>query len=196
MFLMKTTFHLIRHGQTNWNLEGRYQGQKDIPLNETGKMQAHQTGEKLMGKYFSAIYSSDLIRTKQTAQIIADTLGLLVIQTDSRLREIYQGEWEGQYFFEIKNTFPEKVASIRANPLHDRPPGGESIGEVAKRMIQVLDEIAIRYPCKDVLIISHGMSIATVISLTQGYGLEQAANLIPDNGVITTIEWKNTPFEF
>jgi len=82
-----TRFCLIRHGQTNWNIEGRYQGQSDAPLNETGRAHARDLGEKIQNNSFSAIYSSDLSRARETAEIIASFLNL-PLSLYSRLREI------------------------------------------------------------------------------------------------------------
>ena len=89
-----TEIWIVRHGQTDWNVEGRYQGQADRPLNAVGLAQAQQAAEQLRGRDFAAIYSSDLQRARVTAEIIAGQLGLPV-QVDRRLREVNQGEWEG-----------------------------------------------------------------------------------------------------
>ncbi len=185
---MNTTIHLIRHGQTDWNIKGLYQGQLDIPLNQTGIQQAKQVALSISGKKFDAIYASDLTRTKQTAEIIVQELNLFV-HTDFRLREIFHGEWEGQYYEEIKRSQLEKLISIRTNPFDDRPPGGESIGEVAERMIDCLDEINQNHPNQDIIIVSHGMAIATILCIVQGIHLDQATTFIPGNSIINTIPW-------
>jgi probable phosphoglycerate mutase len=99
-----TRFCLIRHGQTDWNLEGRYQGQSDVALNSVGKAQAHTLAGQLSGQSFSAIFSSDLIRAKETADILASALKAPV-KVDPRLREINQGEWEGQLVEVLKAKY-------------------------------------------------------------------------------------------
>jgi broad specificity phosphatase PhoE len=98
---------LIRRGQTDWNLAGRYQGQSDLPLNQHGREQALQIARSLDGTGLSAIYASDLARARDTAQILARAAGLKV-QLDPWLREINQGEWEGMLFAEIQARYPQE----------------------------------------------------------------------------------------
>jgi broad specificity phosphatase PhoE len=101
-----TQLCLIRHGQTDWNLEGRYQGQSDVPLNQTGLAQAQSLAEQLKGQTFAAIYSSDLMRARQTAEPCAKMLGM-TIQAEAHLREIDQGEWEVVLVEDIKARYAE-----------------------------------------------------------------------------------------
>jgi broad specificity phosphatase PhoE len=99
-------FCLVRHGQTDWNLEGRYQGQSDVPLNQTGRAEAQSLAGRLKGKSFAAIYTSDLQRARETAEIMAEVL-TLPVTLEPLLREINQGEWEGQFVEAIKARFAE-----------------------------------------------------------------------------------------
>src|SRR5512142_1067190 len=132
-----TSLWLVRHGQTDWNLEGRYQGQSDVPLNATGLSQAAVFAASLDGQRFDALYSSDLARAYQTAEVIANKVGLPV-QTDPRLREINQGEWQGRTLTEIKSIYIESAQAKRVtiDPVTARAPGGESVCEVSQRMAQ------------------------------------------------------------
>lgn len=184
-----TQLCLIRHGQTDWNLEGRYQGQSDVSLNENGLAQAQSLNEKLDGQKFSAIYSSDLIRAKQTAEPIANLLGLK-IQIDPRLREINQGEWEGVLVDDIKARYAEIWSQRTVDPASVRPPGGETVGEVATRVYAALDDIARLFPTERVIIVSHGLSIATAICRDQGIPVGQAYTVIPDNVQPVWMDWK------
>lgn len=179
---------LIRHGQTDWNLEGRYQGQSDVPLNENGLAQARSLIERLNGQTFAAIYSSDLLRARQTAQPIAQALGLPV-RFEPRLREINQGEWEGVLIEDIKARYAAIWAQRTMDPASVRPPGGETIREVAARVYAALDEIARLFPTERVLIISHGLSIATAICRDRGIPVGQAYTVIPDNVQPVWMEW-------
>jgi len=180
---------LIRHGQTDWNLEGRYQGQSDVPLNETGLAQAGSLITKLNGHSFNAIYSSDLKRARQTAEPIAKLLGLDV-QIEPRLREINQGEWEGVLVDEIKARYAELWSQRTVDPASVRPPGGETVGEVAERVYAALDDIARLFPNGQLLIVSHGLSIATAICCDKGIPVGQAYTVIPDNVQPVWMNWK------
>ncbi len=184
---LHTEFWLVRHGQTDWNLEGRFQGQADMPLNQTGLNQAYELAEKLKGVHFHAIYSSDLVRALQTARALANGH---IIQIDRRLREVNQGEWEGMHYGTIKDLYPSQIQKRRDDPLNARPPGGESLPELARRVLECIDEIAERHPAQRVLIVSHGLTIGVVLSTAQGLPLEQAYQLIPDNAQPQLIQWR------
>jgi len=183
-----TQLCLIRHGQTDWNLEGRYQGQSDVPLNENGLEQAKSLIGKLKGQTFASIYTSDLIRAQQTAEPIADLLGI-PIQIDSRLREINQGEWEGVLVDEIKARYTKIWSQRTVDPANVRPPGGETVREVATRVYAALDDVARLFPTDNVIIVSHGLSIATAICRDKGIPVGQAYTVIPDNVQPVWINW-------
>ena len=167
-----TQLCLVRHGQTDWNLEGRYQGQSDVPLNENGLAQAKSLTEQLKGQTFSAIYSSDLMRARQTAELIAKMLGI-TMQIEPRLREINQGEWEGVLVDDIKARYAEIWSQRTVDPANVRPPGGETVGEVATRVYAALDDIARLFPTEHVLVVSHGLSIATAICRAKAFLLDR-----------------------
>jgi alpha-ribazole phosphatase len=178
----------VRHGETDWNLEGRYQGQSDVPLNDTGRAQAHLLAEKLHRRRFDAIYTSDLQRASETAGILGAALNL-PIRCEERLREINQGEWEGYLVEVIKARFAELWKQRSADPAAVRPPGGETVAEVAKRVWAALDEIARSHPEGTVLIVSHGLALATILCKVRGIPLGQAYSLIPENAKPVWVNW-------
>jgi alpha-ribazole phosphatase len=180
---------LIRHGQTNWNVQGRYTGQSDIPLNGTGKIQAKSLIPQLQNRQIDAIFSSDLLRASETARIISDYFQIPV-QLDSRLREINQGVWEGQHLDDIKLKYNEIWQQRETNPHNVRPPGGETLSEVSTRVITAIEEIASKYPDGAVLIISHGLAIALILCKIKDIPMEQAYDLIPSNTEPIWIDWK------
>jgi broad specificity phosphatase PhoE len=181
-------FCLVRHGQTDWNLEGRFQGQSDTPLNQTGRAEAQSLAEQLRGQSFKAIFTSDLMRAIETAEIIAAMLGLPV-SPEPRLREINQGEWEGQFVEDIKARSAENWDQRTIDPANFHPPGGESVVEVAERTQAAMSNIAHLYPTGSVLIISHGLALATIICQEGGIPLADAFRHIPENATPIWVDW-------
>jgi len=180
---------LVRHGQTEWNLQGRYQGQSDVPLNRDGIAQAHSLARQLQGQTFAAIYSSDLKRAKETALIIADAMHLPVI-FEPRLREINQGEWEGQQVDKIRERYENLWQMRSLDPAGLRPPGGETVGELAERIQAALDDIAQLHPGLSVLIVSHGLALATALCKVRSMPIGQAYTVIPENAQPVWVEWR------
>ena len=128
---------IVRHGQTEWNLEGRRQGQLDSPLTETGRRAAHHVGTILSGLDADGLYSSPLGRAWQTAQIIDDVLGLGV-QSEAGLQEIDHGELAGRTDLEIEESNPGLLAQRRTCLYDWRFPGGESYSDADTRAAAVL----------------------------------------------------------
>jgi alpha-ribazole phosphatase/probable phosphoglycerate mutase len=184
-------FCLVRHGQTDWNLEGRFQGQSDLPLNQIGRAEARSLAGQLRDQSFAAIFTSDLLRAKETAEIIGEEMGLQVTQ-EPRLREINQGEWEGQFVEDIIARNAELWDQRTINPANFHPPGGESVTEVAERIRAAMRNIAKLYPTGSVLIVSHGLALATIICLERGIPVGEAFKHIPENAIPTWVDWNES----
>jgi broad specificity phosphatase PhoE len=185
-----TEFWLVRHGQTDWNLEGRFQGGRDIALNLNGKDQASRIAKRLQEVQFEAIYSSPLLRARHTAERIAEmNENHPEIQLDDRLVEVDLGEWEGMLFEDIQRQNPSEFEMRKTDPLHARPPGGETALEVATRIAGAADEIANRHPQGRVLLVSHGLTMAAFICLAQDIPLENVYSMIPENAEPVVVEW-------
>ncbi|HWQ03841.1 MAG TPA: histidine phosphatase family protein [Longilinea sp.] len=182
------TLWLVRHGQTEWNLEGRYQGQADVPLNAAGLLQAQTLAAELSGQPFDAIYSSDLQRARVTAEIIGWSLNLPV-HTDVRLREINQGQWEGKIYRDLQNCYSEEMLARRKNPYGFRPPDGETAGEVLLRVIKVADEIAAAYPNGRIVIVSHALALAALFCKAKGLPLLEVYDHLPHNAHPKIVQW-------
>lgn len=187
-----TELWLARHGQTDWNLTGRWQGQASFApgLNETGQTQARAMLGPLMDVKFSAIYSSDLLRARQTAELIAEPLDLS-ITLEPRLREIDLGVWEGMRSEEIEARYSKELAERAQDPFHSRAPNGESPQDVAERVMEAANEIADRHRAESVLIVSHGISLAVIICHAEGFPLEDVYQHIPDNAQPYRIHWRS-----
>jgi alpha-ribazole phosphatase len=175
-----TDLLLIRHGETDWNIEGRYQGQSDVPLNKEGLKQATDLAKRLQHEPIDAIFSSDLRRAQKTAEILRD-MSNAPLYLDPRLREIHQGEWEGLLFSDIRTRYAKAFEKRLHDPLQVAPPGGETVGELRQRVLEAIDEIIVRYPRGLVAIVSHGLSLAIIKVQFNNIAIEKVWDYIPDN---------------
>ncbi len=147
-----------RHGRTEWNVTGRFQGQADIPLDSLGVVQAKHAALALADFAPSAIVASDLSRATQTASALAEVTGLSV-STDRRLREIHVGSWEGLVGDEVRAANPDLARRLSAGEDVRRSPTGESPREVAERMAEALTELAESAPDgSTVVAATHGLA--------------------------------------
>jgi broad specificity phosphatase PhoE len=179
-----TRLILIRHGETDWNVEGRYQGQADPPLNVQGIVQAHQLAEELRGVDLNVLYTSPLRRALQTAQILAETLGL-PLHIEPRLVEINQGDWQGYLRADIAASYPELFRRWQTEPWTVTPPQGEDLAQVQVRVYAAVDEILAQQQGQCVGLVTHRIPIALIKVRYQG--------LDPD--VVRTLELPNTYWE-
>lgn len=179
---------LIRHGQTEWNAIGRWQGQADPPLNDTGRAQACKTALELKGHQVDALVSSDLLRARQTAEIIGETLGLEV-ELEPRLREVNLGYWQGLYSNEIRARWPEEMRLWLEQPLAIRPPDGESIHELADRVLAAANDIAADYAGQRVGLVTHELPIAIIVTRVDGIPLDQLRAHMPPNAAWREVAW-------
>jgi broad specificity phosphatase PhoE len=155
-----TKLLLVRHGETDWNAEGRLQGQTDRPLSDFGRRQARQLAEELESEEFRAIYSSDLIRARETAEIVGRRLEIPV-ELDADLREKDWGTWEG-----LTSVERDRVEFV-----------GESTEAHQERILQALRRIAERHPREGVvLVITHGGSMRRVQTAAMGMALPVVEN--------------------
>jgi broad specificity phosphatase PhoE len=184
-----TRLYLIRHGETDWNRQGRWQGQADVPLNDRGREQARQVAEKLAEVSFDAIYTSDLIRASEVARIIAQAKGdRIPIVLEPRLREIHQGEWQGLLVQEIQSRYAEAFRQRRMDPLMVAAPGGETALQVRQRALQAVRDLLAAYPNGNVALVSHGFTIAVLLTHFYRLPIEKVWELVPDNGAIIEID--------
>lgn len=149
-----TTILLARHGETDWNRDGRFQGHADPSLNDLGRTQAGELAESLDGEALTAVYASDLRRASETAEIVGARLGLSVAQ-EAGLREIDVGSWQG----------------LTRAELDGREWDGESYDEHRRRVLAALRQIADRHPDGRVLVVSHGGTLRRIQEAVLGEGL-------------------------
>ncbi|MBC8279315.1 MAG: histidine phosphatase family protein [Chloroflexi bacterium] len=165
-------FFVVRHGETEWNKLGRFQGHTDISLNERGLSQAKETAIASADWGYSAIYSSPLIRTVQVAEEIAKVSSMDVHQ-EPGLKELSLGELEGVTGEEMRNGWPEVFAAWRTGPEKMTMPNGESLGQLRDRAWQVILDIEQKHSSEEsVVVISHNFAIRSIINELLGVPLE------------------------
>ncbi|MCC6612019.1 MAG: histidine phosphatase family protein [Anaerolineae bacterium] len=154
----------IRPGETDWNRQSRQQGWVAAPLDARGVQQAEKLAKVVPSIGVGALYSSDLVRAKQTAEIVANRLGLTPT-FDERLRERAVGEWQGLTLDEIRDWYPREHMALQYDPDHFCIPGGESRMDVQKRVKAALADILPNAPCETIAIISHTTAIRMSVCL-------------------------------
>lgn len=149
------TIYLARHGETEWNEKKLIQGHSDIPLNEKGELQSKQLREKLKDIHFEAVFSSDLIRARRTAEIIIIEKKLAVVTTKA-LRERLFGPFEGKHMDELRKILGELILFSKEKQKKLKFHDLENDEEIMGRFIPFIREVAVAYPDKNVLMVSHG----------------------------------------
>jgi broad specificity phosphatase PhoE len=182
---------LARHGQTAYNHEGRFQGQLPVPLDETGRAQAAELAERAAEHGFAALWSSTLLRARETAETVAARIGLEP-RYDERLVETNAGDWTDRPFSEVQAEAPELFAKFIAGDPSFAFPGGESFAQQELRVGAALDDVE-QGPLL-ALVVCHGMVIRAALSVRAGHWLpngQRVANgaLVPlDPALATTMD--------
>ena len=145
----------IRHGETAWNVDGRIQGQLDVPLNEMGRWQVHRLALAVADEDIAAIYSSDLLRAFETAQAVGRGSGDAIV-TDTGLRERGFGVFEGLSYAEINARWPEMGERWRKRDPEFGAPGGETLNQFYERSVATATRLAERHPGQTIALVSHG----------------------------------------
>jgi 2,3-bisphosphoglycerate-dependent phosphoglycerate mutase len=183
-----TRVFLLRHGQTAWNAEQRIQGQLDVPLNANGLWQAQRLAQALQGEDISAIYSSDLQRTRQTAAPLALKCGLEV-GLDAGLRERGFGSFEGCTYQEIEQRFPAHVLLWRQRDVHYQPGGGEALLGFNARSVATVLKLAAAHPGQSIAVFTHGGVLDCLYRAAVHAELTAPRSWQIDNAVINRLLW-------
>jgi probable phosphoglycerate mutase len=181
-----TTFLLARHAETDWNAQRRFQGHADPPLNAVGRDQARVLAERLAGVPAAAIYSSDLRRAAETAQIVGDRLGLRVREIEG-LREIDVGEWSGLTVEEVIARYPDGYRRHRAGG--DGWEHGESHAALTERIVSTIGELAAEHPGDTLVVVAHGACLRALLAYAEGVELSEFRRTRPaiENGSLAVI---------
>ncbi len=178
---------LVRHGETDWNVEGRWQGSSEVPLNSAGREQAARIAEELALRPVDALYSSPLGRSMDTARSIGQRLRLEV-RADDRLKEISLGQWEGMLSTRIAEEYPDLHRQWCLDPRPVRPPGGETLREVHDRVIAALEEMADRHVGQTLCLVTHKTAIVVLRCHYLGLDLAVEMGRMPPNAACELLE--------
>jgi len=187
-------FFLVRHGETAENARMRYLGTRDEPLTENGMRQALQVADALSQLPISAIISSPMRRAADTAAPIQKSCGV-ELRLDRRLAEGSFGRWEGlsrAEVLDLGNPDAELLARWESDPSC-APPGGESINDVQKRVIRLVEELKEEFAGSSVVLVSHVGPIKALLAAALGVSPQASRRLFLDPGTISVIEWSPHP---
>lgn len=163
-----TRLYLVRHGATQLSAEDRFAGAVNPELSEEGKFQAERLAERLADDNITAVYASPMVRTVQTATILAAPHNLHLIHRDG-LREISHGRWEGMLRKDVEKQFPDEYAAWEEDPFTYAPLGGEAGVNVIARALPVIREIVLNHRGQNVLVVSHKATLRLLISSLLGF---------------------------
>ena len=165
---------LVRHGETDWNLARRYQGQSAVSLNQKGVQQAEQLASRLSYERIDAVYSSDSPRAWETAtQVLNLQEQAPALQKDARWQEICFGAWDGLTYEEVEAKWKCEVTAWYADPVNFSPPGGETMLQMSKRVQSALNDVKSNHEDDTVLIVTHGGVIQILLCMLLGVELNR-----------------------
>ena len=187
--MLSTRIIAIRHGETAWNVDTRIQGQLDIPLNEKGRWQAQRLGRALAAsESASAIYCSDLLRAWDTAQPIAESMGMRSISTPG-LRERGFGSFEGKTFVELEAAWPAETARWRQRDPDWAPPGGENLKDFCTRVLDTTNDLAAKHEGEQIVLVAHGGVLDVLYRNALGLELQATRTWELGNASINRMLW-------
>ena len=180
----------VRHGETDFPLNRIYcDGREEPALNSLGIVQASQVADCLRGARIDALYASPCLRTQMTAETVAAGHGDLRIVFEDDLRERHFGIWEGLYFNEIESQFPLEYESWKRDQAAFKPDGGESVYDLAGRVVPVVSEIVARHRGETVVLVTHVGPIRVLVAEALGMPVESYRRLHIDPASITVVDY-------
>ncbi|MDZ8086905.1 MAG: histidine phosphatase family protein [Nostoc sp. DedQUE12b] len=183
---------LVRHGETDWNRQTRFQGQIDVPLNDNGRQQSQKAGEFLQDVDINFAVSSTMLRPKETAEIILKQHPNVKLELQDGLREISHGLWEGKLETEIEQEFPGELQRWRLIPTQVQMPEGENLQQVWERSVaawQSILQAASNNQSKTVLVVAHDATNKTLLCHILGLSLENFWSFRQGNGAVSVIDY-------
>ena len=188
-----TEIIIIRHGETEWNKTGRFQGHSDVPLSAEGRAQAAMLGKNLAVDHVDMIYASDLTRAMETAAPLAQRFGLEVI-SDPQLRELNFGAWEGRNFNDVNAENPNAMKNFYTDPEQADIPESEPFPEFQRRIAGRVREIVAQERGKRIVIVSHGASIRILLADLLSMPIRSIWHLSQLNTAVNKIRFEDDGF--
>ena len=185
--LRRLLLYLLRHGETDWNVEQRIQGVSDTTLNDVGVAQAEALACALRGRPISRVYSSPLNRARRTAEIIAHAVGVPLLD-EAGIAELDQGELEGMTFRQLPRTHPDFMALWQTRPAEARMPGGENLAELQERAWAAVERFLAAHENEVIAAVSHNLTIITILCRILGLGLNGFRRLRQHNASLNIVE--------
>jgi probable phosphoglycerate mutase len=186
---------LVRHGESEWNRIGRYQGQADAPLSALGLQQADALANRLEREQIDAIYTSPLQRARKTAEAIARYHPHVPFTEDPALYEIHHGVWQGLSAAEVRERYGDLLEEWRVYPTRCQMPGGESFSNILKRTLNFRERICRQHDDGTVLISTHDVVIKILIADALGMHMDRINRIWVTNASISVVEYtEDLPF--
>ena len=197
-----TRIYLVRHGQTTFNAERRIQGQMESDLTQEGERQAILLNGKLSECAIDALYVSPMRRTRKTAELATQGMGLIPQYRDE-LKEILMGDWQGYTVAELESLFPEDWELFWHHPESFYREGCETYMQVRERASRLMEELVVRHPNQTVLVVTHGALLKTLYTYFMHQQIHEVANaphphstglcvVEKKDGVWSVLDWDNT----
>ena len=186
---------LVRHGESEWNRLGIYQGQEDAPLSELGLRQADALANRLQHETIDTIYTSPLQRARKTAEAIARFHPHVPFVQDEALMEIHHGVWQGLLATEVRERYPEMLEEWRRFPTRCQMPGGESFSNILKRTLNFRERVCDVPADGTILFSTHDVVIKILIADVLGMPMDRINHIWVTNASISVVEYtENSPF--
>jgi phosphoserine phosphatase len=186
---------LVRHGESEWNRLGIYQGQEDAPLSDLGLRQAEALANRLQHETIHAIYTSPLQRARRTAEAIARHHLNVPFVEDEAIMEIHHGLWQGLPATEVRERYPELLEEWRRYPTRIQMPGGESFSNILKRVLNFRERVCAGHDDDTILFSTHDVVIKILIADVLGMPMDRINNIWVTNASISVIEYTDSaPF--
>jgi len=180
---------IIRHGESEWNRIGRYQGQADAELSEMGLRQAEALAGRLRNERFDAIFTSPLQRAARTATAVAQYHPTVPFFTEAALLEIDHGAWQGLLLDEVRERYDDGLREWRMHPTRAQMPGGESFSNILKRVLDFKERLLREFPAGSVLVSTHDVVVKILVADALGMNMDRINRIWVTNASVSVVEY-------